>query len=1068
MSPATRNEIPSASIIISWKRNVIEQILKKAGQGSNLLSPVGEGGVALLTSDDKEFLLFDNTSNPNLINFEHTFGVNAGDQTMTLSFIDPFNEFESRFVNTDLESAVGGSFPSIHTPPPPEGRALTTEQAAEFQRRFTTAFGNKHFYIAYGLGTNTDVWAGPHSMMMSNATIEIKGSRKITLEFQPVLHTISPLARRGPRGEVVNINLGGLNSYCRGESDKFNFAGLTTLEHSDSLETRLLFMDLPSLAGGGRATGEPIYGAQKPKNPRFEEESRVMLKDEVADFAENNPAKETHPDELGEQVFIEQRTKYGNLLTGLLGESGVKFIEKIDLHLIVTDILKDYISKATQSKNVIVLLPDLNYVCSYVIKKIIKEIEAKNIASSLEELWRSLRDSDISKPELIHIIKTQAILEDLLNTLGLRLVLDDGMTDERHCGRFGAGAGAGDLTGSTERQPHQPRIHRNLQRWMSGGGEGYTTEPSEHGERDAQQLLMYWVDSVYKAFRMNSVRGGLPDHEEAIYGVYSLIQKMCKGFYPLRQPLLITETNVKFSKYWKAIELNMWNKENLASPIRRASRFFGGRHTFDPNEPTIIFGDPYLISNFLYGEGDFDLISKNLADLVEKEKIAKYVDRELDYLEVDIQRSMAELEVGWAPDPSPDEEPASLSPLSESQRAETEAHLLESRAQINRLAPLSLQNLKIGQQNLVPLHPVERVIFTQGYGKYIRSLVSPPIENTYGPFGHTSYWSKSEAEQQLEGGGTASEDVTESLVEEFRDSWIKRNVPIFRFNVENPNVSDLKYKFGSIYFVQLQLMFHNVVRLRGAAITTGLSEDSSRWGFVFGSGADVLNYLIRTNWGEKVIGDRTHSWADVENDIIAKLDPGYSRGRLIGTELRTSITQTAKLAVDLYKTVLNNRTGAVTIPFEQGYPGNPVAMLNDFIVQMYRKAVQVDITTLPLFHLSNVGNISKNCMLIGQDLPVISQVHAGMLPPTALARFFTGSYQIFRFKHVINAKGKAYSEFGLIKNLSNAIRGTLEGGISSSAEGFEITDARAQYVTHQISSGKVAVDPNTFEITLAP
>ena len=105
-----------------------------------------------------------------------------------------------------------------------------------------------------------------------------------------------------------------------------------------------------------------------------------------------------------------------------------------------------------------------------------------------------------------------------------------------------------------------------------------------------------------------------------------------------------------------------------------------------------------------------------------------------------------------------------------------------------------------------------------------------------------------------------------------------------------------------------------------------------------------------------------------------------------------------------------NLNGLVLV--DQELPGSPNNMMADFTEELYRKALQMSITTLPLFHISKTSSLGTPCIFFGQDQPITQSVRPGV---TALNKFFSGLYKIMGFTHTITT-GAATSQFNLVKN----------------------------------------------------
>lgn len=104
----------------------------------------------------------------------------------------------------------------------------------------------------------------------------------------------------------------------------------------------------------------------------------------------------------------------------------------LDIHLIITDIIKSYITSLTGSDNIIVLLPDLNL---YLANNITKFLESTTVGSyydeskyagifSLNDFIENNRVKTLYAPYLASFIKNQSIINTLKDELNLNLIYD--------------------------------------------------------------------------------------------------------------------------------------------------------------------------------------------------------------------------------------------------------------------------------------------------------------------------------------------------------------------------------------------------------------------------------------------------------------------------------------------------------------------------------------------------------------------------------------------------------------------------------------------------------------------
>ena len=164
--------VQTANVIVATSKEAIQKLFSLGSISKNLIDEI---------STDGDILLFNKQSNPNFISFKHGFGLNT-DQTATLTFIDPDNEFEKRYI---------------------ENEPIKINNKT------------KYFYLAYGIGSNLDSWAGPLRFTLVGADYTIDGSKKITLKLAPSPNTLD---FTGPFSDLVNFNLFGNTLNIKGKS----------------------------------------------------------------------------------------------------------------------------------------------------------------------------------------------------------------------------------------------------------------------------------------------------------------------------------------------------------------------------------------------------------------------------------------------------------------------------------------------------------------------------------------------------------------------------------------------------------------------------------------------------------------------------------------------------------------------------------------------------------------------------------------------------------------------------------------------------------------------------------
>jgi hypothetical protein len=139
-------KVQTANIVITSSKDAMNRFqnlgVRASSPDTNLIDEI---------SNNKDVLLFNNKDNSNLISFNHSFG-NGFDQVMTITFIDPNDEFERNFIKNLPINTVNLS---------------------------------KTFYVAYGIGSDITKWAGPFTLNLLDIDYIVEGSKEITLTLAP-------------------------------------------------------------------------------------------------------------------------------------------------------------------------------------------------------------------------------------------------------------------------------------------------------------------------------------------------------------------------------------------------------------------------------------------------------------------------------------------------------------------------------------------------------------------------------------------------------------------------------------------------------------------------------------------------------------------------------------------------------------------------------------------------------------------------------------------------------------------------------------------------------------------
>jgi hypothetical protein len=289
-----------------------------------------------------------------------------------------------------------------------------------------------------------------------------------------------------------------------------------------------------------------------------------------------------------------------------------------------------------------------------------------------------------------------------------------------------------------------------------------------------------------------------------------------------------------------------------------------------------------------------------------------------------------------------------------------------------------------------PLHPLDRVILTNKvYNKVIREIVYPVVKGT-GAFGDISYLPDDFAYQDA-----SFSDEEKQYIEE-------NGIPVFRYNTQNPNVLDLKFKFGGIYFSLLKAGYQKEVGRLASAVAEGVLPTGVGTFPIRTRGAAIA--YLRSKGFSQGLGDENKK--EIINSLAARVAPELAEDLEVDS---------AEAAADSFASIIEdleqkNLHGLVLV--DQELPGNPNSILADFSEDLYRKALQMSITTLPTFHISRPASVSSPCIVFAQDQPITQSIRGER---KLLNKFFSGLYKIMGFKHTITT-GAATSEFKLVKN----------------------------------------------------
>jgi hypothetical protein len=286
-----------------------------------------------------------------------------------------------------------------------------------------------------------------------------------------------------------------------------------------------------------------------------------------------------------------------------------------------------------------------------------------------------------------------------------------------------------------------------------------------------------------------------------------------------------------------------------------------------------------------------------------------------------------------------------------------------------------------------PIHPVERFALGPGYQKRARAITDARLDASIsGPFGETTFVPD---EFMYMDENQAASEVLKKLVK-------KKRLSVFRYNVQNSNVLDLKLQFSPIYFSELRGTFMKQVDKRSVAAVEGVID--SKYSLFDLPTPEATIAYIRSR--QNTLGDSEESRKKILQELQSK--------DLTQAFVGDTAEENAKLAYAMYDRLLN-RDDQPLIKLDQELPGDPVKVVGNMAQRLAKAAITLSINTLPAFHESAMNLVRRPVLLLASDRP-IKQTS----PPdqSILDTFFSGLYYITGFKHSISA-GKASSEFSL-------------------------------------------------------
>ena len=656
-----------------------------------------------------------------------------------------------------------------------------------------------------------------------------------------------------------------------------------------------------------------------------------------------------HVGKPGIQEFTEETTQ----ILDKLGYSDLASnIGDFDLHSMVVDTLRNYIQTATSNSNVIVLLPNINVICRKIIDELAKNARVASTQAGQVAEYKANPGAHAANQVEINfgnhkqareVGKKAEFVKDFLGKVGIQLESINPILK---------------LANSVLAQAEKLKF-------MS----------VEKAKTANERFNKLYTDLAHFASLEKSSSKGIPDHMSVVQGVITGINELSKGEYNISLTQF-NETDINV--------LNHWAKTGA-----KYFPLFGGYHKFNNKQEAIIIGDSALIKDYLYAEINLEEEEAETAALKDKSAAAKaaqiksFTSRLFNSVEA----------VPPEPDPfalafvNPDGTEFNADEREAAQAAYDEA--TASRAAEAASVKQASQEALRARVLQIPLHPLDRQILTQtSYNKPLKVILYPdiPSNNLEGSFGNIS---------------DVPDEFGYSNFSEEEKGFIKqKEISIFRYNTTNPNVLDLNFKFGGVYFGQLEMGFQKMVNRRASNVATGVLPQGTG-SFPITTPGDAAAFLRMNNY-------TNNTGSEDREKLLQELT------RRMSPELAASVKSDPTLGANFIANKLdeaqeNDLQGYIDIG--QMLPGNPNQLMTEFAEDMYREALNLNITTLPSFHLSKAV-LGFPCVLFAQDQTILQSQQPTRTP---LNSFFSGLYKVMGYKHTINAT-TCKSEFKLTKN----------------------------------------------------
>ena len=315
-----------------------------------------------------------------------------------------------------------------------------------------------------------------------------------------------------------------------------------------------------------------------------------------------------------------------------------------------------------------------------------------------------------------------------------------------------------------------------------------------------------------------------------------------------------------------------------------------------------------------------------------------------------------------------------------------------------------------------PIHPIDAEILTSDkYNRQIRKITYPSIStNNSGAFGTGSDISH-------------TFEYSDADFSNSHKNYIKKQrIPVFRFNMTNPNILDFKVGHSNLYGINIMGGFSKAVYRKAAGVTEGILDIGIGTLPIRNFESALLylrmkNYSLGSNNKKEILaGLAERISVELAGDYGGWHD-GNSPLSIEELDAQATAAAVAEFIEDLEKG--DHKSHKALFDIDQLKPGNPQSIMSDLVLKMHRESLAIAITTIPFFHISNSWQIKSPAIVYINGTQIIQSqniIPTGLEKPKDgskknLTAYLSGEYSIFGFRHTITAK-TAYSEFNLTRN----------------------------------------------------